>query len=530
LNFEYASLAECSRPGRRRDSRLPPKALALGTRRGEGVMAAVAQGSLRSFDSGRQFSRAGSTFGALDAGGHWRPASSFDDASSFCGALDAAGRRHSAMTMTNSDHAGSAVFSARGTLDGTLQSVRPVIDASYGDGAVRQVLDARQVSTDTLPLGSPHAVLDGGATSTRTGSKVVTPDTTRRESGRMPWPYPPEGPVLPRTAQPADPALQQAPQGRQLMPPPTLPSQLDVPMPPVEIRSLSRVTPFDSMLVSRADSGMHAPWARMATQESQSRPTPFDSAMMPRSVIVSQPMPPPPQLDGAEHMSVFAPGIGQSGPHDGQIGLTFAELQQRGSTAQPTPFDSRPALAPQRVSVMPETPFDSRPLTWGQSMVTPLECQSPGSGGQAFDLRHLMTEMPPTMPERPDVQKLERAIEEQREQELDERLRSLERLQRSAALALGTPSGGTASAWRPGGRDFQEVYVTQPLAGFYVDKSRVALREAYLASKTYLEQDQEYIDWFACISSERRETRMQVLQQHGWRERLHLDSESDDDY
>jgi len=136
--------------------------------------------------------------------------------------------------------------------------------------------------------------------------------------------------------------------------------------------------------------------------------------------------------------------------------------------------------------------------------------------------------VPPTLADRADVEALEKAAARQSESYLEMRVTLLERLARAAAIASGPRAGDGASAWRPGGRDFKEAFVSEPLGDFYVQRSRIAQREMFLASSAHFGRDHEFIDWLACIPPSRRERRHRLLDEYAWRGLFDFDDGTDD--
>jgi len=407
-----------------------------------------------------------------------RATASFDSAGGRYATLDRGASFDKYGAYPSAFDTGSAVFSARGVLDGTMQSVMPVIDASGGmDGSVQSVRSVRP--WPDLPMAPVSSAKKSSIPMIDAAPAAkyhpLASDRVHRDLSTST--SPPEGPIFMSSTQFADSSRfsQRSPS----------PVPLGAPAPSLP----ARPTPFDSGVAptSAVDCGGYgdgrSTWTVMQPQGSVAQPTPFDS----RPAMVAQ--------------HSMAP--------------------------QPSPFDSQPATMMQPPSIPRASPFDSRrsPVTilGGDLSVvepTPLDGRAPDLGGMA------LMDMPLAMPDRPDVGSLERRLDAWSEEYLDERLRGMERVAKLAAMAVGAPTD-SATPWRPGGRDFREAFVSQPLAGFYVDKSRIALREAYLASTTYHTRDQDFIDWLACISSERQEKRRQMLQQHAWRNAFPLEEEDD---
>lgn len=121
----------------------------------------------------------------------------------------------------------------------------------------------------------------------------------------------------------------------------------------------------------------------------------------------------------------------------------------------------------------------------------PVDEQKARQVGKNAGVRH-----PPEL-KHPEIEALETELRRQREQHLDERLNSLERLAQGIAAAVDEDAGDDIAVWRPGGRDFTQVFVSRPLGEFYIDKVKVARREAHLENMAHHSADYKFIDWLA---------------------------------
>lgn len=126
---------------------------------------------------------------------------------------------------------------------------------------------------------------------------------------------------------------------------------------------------------------------------------------------------------------------------------------------------------------------------------------------------------PMHLPHDPRLDAMELAFAQQREQHLDGRLSELERLadQIAAAGDGGDYGDAAASAWQPGGRDFQQVFMAETLGGFYIDTTKVPTRETYLMAVAHQHVDHQVIDFMAGRSAARSTARQWLIEQRAWR-------------
>eukprot|EP00449_Zooxanthella_nutricula_P048182 CAMPEP_0198601120 /NCGR_PEP_ID=MMETSP1462-20131121/149119_1 /TAXON_ID=1333877 /ORGANISM="Brandtodinium nutriculum, Strain RCC3387" /LENGTH=127 /DNA_ID=CAMNT_0044332843 /DNA_START=35 /DNA_END=414 /DNA_ORIENTATION=- len=118
----------------------------------------------------------------------------------------------------------------------------------------------------------------------------------------------------------------------------------------------------------------------------------------------------------------------------------------------------------------------------------------------------------------PSVLAMEACFITTKSQQLDERLRFLERLAQAAAAASGTSADPGGAPWRPGGRDFTQAFLADSVAGFHVDKARIAQRERYLATTAHdASLYQSFIGWLAGVPSDRAAVRERALDRQTWR-------------
>mmetsp|Transcript_44438 Transcript_44438/g.142448 ORF Transcript_44438/g.142448 Transcript_44438/m.142448 type:complete len:618 (-) Transcript_44438:262-2115(-) len=127
--------------------------------------------------------------------------------------------------------------------------------------------------------------------------------------------------------------------------------------------------------------------------------------------------------------------------------------------------------------------------------------------------------VPMHLPDDPRLDAMELAFAQQREQQLDCRLSELERLADQIAAAGDGGGGGdaAASAWQPGGRDFQQVFMAGKLGGFYIDRTKVPTRETYLTAVAHQHVDHQVIDFMAGRTAARSTARQRLIEQRAWR-------------
>lgn len=118
----------------------------------------------------------------------------------------------------------------------------------------------------------------------------------------------------------------------------------------------------------------------------------------------------------------------------------------------------------------------------------------------------------------PRIEAMEAAFLLQREQHLEERLASLEVLAESINAAGDRPDEDGVHAWQSGGRDFDQVFIRDSLGGFYIDKAKVAKREAFLMAVAHQSCDHSFIDFIAGRSHQRHVARTRLLEQRAWRD------------
>merc|ERR1719215_207374 len=117
-----------------------------------------------------------------------------------------------------------------------------------------------------------------------------------------------------------------------------------------------------------------------------------------------------------------------------------------------------------------------------------------------------------------EVDTMEQGASDLRQLQLDERLTFLEFVaQAAAAAAPGGAQDVSGDMWVPGGRDFGEGFIKAPLNGYYVDKTKIHHREAWLEYKRLGHQNHHVVNMLAG-HSERREAALQrVLRERAWR-------------
>lgn len=112
----------------------------------------------------------------------------------------------------------------------------------------------------------------------------------------------------------------------------------------------------------------------------------------------------------------------------------------------------------------------------------------------------------------------ETAFFRQRERHLDERLSDLEYFADSVATASDHPGQDGVAVWQLGGRDFHQVFMTETLSGFYVDKHKVAQRETFLYHAAHHSVNYQVIDFLAGRSDKHNVARQRVVEERAWRQ------------
>lgn len=113
-----------------------------------------------------------------------------------------------------------------------------------------------------------------------------------------------------------------------------------------------------------------------------------------------------------------------------------------------------------------------------------------------------------------DLARLERLRLANQEEQLDQQIAHLERI--AGSMVLRSDQGEEHDPrWRWNGRHFDERFVTETLSGYYIDKERIAVREAYL-SHPHTERH-PWIDWLGGRSERRMAQDRYVLEQQAWR-------------
>jgi len=112
---------------------------------------------------------------------------------------------------------------------------------------------------------------------------------------------------------------------------------------------------------------------------------------------------------------------------------------------------------------------------------------------------------------------------------LDDRLAVLEKLAGTVAAATGDSSDLGSFVWRPGGREFDDSFLSEPLCDFYIQKSRIPERESHLSYLFHHAQDHQVIDWVAGRSRTRQLARRKVLEEQAWRHLYEFEQAALDD-
>merc|ERR1712194_643594 len=128
-----------------------------------------------------------------------------------------------------------------------------------------------------------------------------------------------------------------------------------------------------------------------------------------------------------------------------------------------------------------------------------------------------------------EVDSLEQAASDLLQRQLDERLTFLEFVAEAAAAAA--PAGArdvNDGMWQPGGRDFAEAFMRDPLNGYYIEKNRIPHREVWLEYKRPGHEHHHTINMLAG-HSERREAALQrVIKEQSWRHLHEFDEALED--
>jgi len=119
-------------------------------------------------------------------------------------------------------------------------------------------------------------------------------------------------------------------------------------------------------------------------------------------------------------------------------------------------------------------------------------------------------------PEKWKAEAAETVFFRQRERHLDERLSDLEYFAEAVATASDHPGQNGVAVWQPGGRDFHQVFMTETLSGFYVEKNMVAQRETFLYHAAHHSVNHQVIDFLAGRSDKRNVARQRVVQERAW--------------
>lgn len=163
-----------------------------------------------------------------------------------------------------------------------------------------------------------------------------------------------------------------------------------------------------------------------------------------------------------------------------------------------------------------------------------------GSGDPFFDApvspaspAHERTPAAPRRAQEPaqvdyEVAELEQAWQEQREADFNHRLAILERFAGNLAVRPDRPEDDDGPNWRWGMRDYCEKYVGEQIGDYYIDKGKIAYREAFL-EKLQQEEHVPFIYWLAGMEPHKVGHKKTAIEHNSWRDLVQFAQVSGDD-
>lgn len=141
------------------------------------------------------------------------------------------------------------------------------------------------------------------------------------------------------------------------------------------------------------------------------------------------------------------------------------------------------------------------------------------SGIEAPTTTAFAAAVPARLPDHPRLAGLEADVLMQREQALERRIMDLEALAESINAAGDHPDEDGVAPWQPGGRNFTQVFMPDPLSDFYINKGKVLQREACLMARFRESTDHKLmgIDWLAGRSREKTAAARVTAEERAWR-------------